>query len=204
MAAASVMVLLEESDCSYILNTSWKKVFFFLIPRYKPLWNEVGFPQGSGRKGLGMLFGGGEAVLLHWGSPSCCSPPAWQELSLSNTLPPNTEGPSLFWLVLRTITPSPSVPIVAAKPGVSVLGTSRPSTFPCQHHTVLWSLGRPALMGTTGYPEIQSQRFAGRSLMAQLRAPSPHPARIWSVTLTNRGVHQSPVTGLFTPLSWAD
>lgn len=52
-----------------------------------------------------------------------------------------------------------------------------------------------------------------QELRPQLRAPSPHPVRIWCVTPTNRGAHSmeylscpamSPMTDLFTLLSWAD
>lgn len=43
--------------------------------------------------------------------------------------------------------------------------------------------------GDHGVPRDPEPKVCWQELIPQLRAPSPHPAQIWCVTLTNRGAH---------------
>lgn len=192
VAAASVMVLLEESDCRYILNTPWLcfREYFF-IPHYKPLWNEVSFPLGSGKKGLETLFGGGEVVLLHQRSNGV--PPAAAPLLLGRSCP--SAGTKHRGTLTALAWDEDNNPVPLCTHCGSQAWSLRVGDIQAQHIPCV---------GTTPSSLVPEEGIAGgdhrvsrdpepkvcwQELIPQLRAPSPHPAQIWCVTLTNRGAH---------------
>lgn len=145
------------------------------------------------------------ASAIKWGSPSCCSPPDWQELSLSNELPPN-RGTSFLWLGMRTI----PRPLCGSQAWCLHVGDIQAQHIPCVSTT-------PSSLvpgeGSTGGDHGVSR---AKGLLARVNPTAQGSLSISCADLvcdTNRGAHSlkylscpAPVSndGLFTRLSWAD
>lgn len=120
------------------------------------------------------------ASAIKWGSPSCCSPPDWQELSLSNELPPN-RGTSFLWLGMRTI----PHPLCGSHAWCLHVGDIQAQHIPCVSTTPPSLVpGEGSTGGDHGVSRDPEPKVCWHELIPQLRAPSPYPVQIWCVTQT--------------------